>query len=123
MFINGIVNYFFFTGEILFCVFYYFCRRYDENSEGINWGVRIKSIWMNLKEGVIGSLIASILIIPNFVALNSNPRLSNGLYGSTALVSNCIKYLNIWQHHRLRVEQHSGSLCMPGFQRQVLCLL
>jgi len=93
--INGIVNYFFFTGEILFCVFYYFCRRYDENSEGINWGVRIKSIWMNLKEGVIGSLIASILIIPNFVALNSNPRLSNGLYGSTALVSNCIKYLNI----------------------------
>jgi len=112
--LNGIVNYFFFPGEVMFCILYFICRKYGEYGEEgckYNW---IKHITMALREGIIGTMIASIMLLPNFAALLGNPRLNNGLNGESSLVSSTVKYLNILKGLMLPAEDMAAPSIEAG---------
>lgn len=76
----GTINYFFFAGQIVFLVLYFFLR------------VNCKDFRIDLKkfgalaiEAVIGVMIACIALLPAALAVMGNDRVSQGLYGQNIL--------------------------------------
>ncbi len=86
IFLNCIVNYFFFVGEVVFLVIYYLCRFASKD---------IKALLLNVVQcmgcGLLGGGMAAFVFIPNIIFISGNlrvgsftgliPMLKNTLWG------------------------------------------
>lgn len=86
-------NWFMFIGEIVFVIIYYvikvICKSYDFN---------VKKFFSILLEGVLGTLLASVVLIPSLLFTISNPRInSNFTLISSLKYSSLINYIEIFR--------------------------
>ncbi len=70
------VNYFFFTGEAVFLVLYFIVRCFSKD-----FPASAKKFFQILFEAVIGVTLACVILLPAALALLSNYRISEHLYG------------------------------------------
>lgn len=70
------VNYFFFTGEAVFLVLYFIVRCFSKD-----FPASAKKFFQILFEAVIGVTLACVILLPAALALLSNYRISEYLYG------------------------------------------
>ncbi|WP_458458175.1 YfhO family protein [Pseudobutyrivibrio sp.] len=69
VFLNCIINYFFFVGEVVFLVIYYLCRFGRKDIKGMIIDA-VKCICC----GVLGVGMAAFVFIPNIIFISGNPR-------------------------------------------------
>lgn len=86
-------NWFMFIGEVVFVVIYYIvkviCKSYVFD---------LKKFFNILLEGVFGTLLASVVLVPSLFFTISNPRISNGFTLSSSLkYSSLINYIEIFR--------------------------
>ena len=74
--LNALLNYFFFVGEVVFVIIYYFvrlgCGSYERS-----W----PKFFTIVIEAVIGFVMSGILMLPSIITVLQNPRVSNPLNG------------------------------------------
>ncbi|MCC8112218.1 MAG: YfhO family protein [Ruminococcus sp.] len=72
----AMINYFFFTGQVVFLVLYFIvrCNSKDFHASG-------KKFFIILLEAIIGVLIACVLLLPSALTVIANSRVSEHLYG------------------------------------------
>ena len=86
-------NWFIFIGEVVFVVIYYIvkviCKSYVFD---------LKKFFNILLEGVLGTLLASVVLVPSLFFTISNPRISNSFTLSSSLkYSSLINYIEIFR--------------------------
>lgn len=86
-------NWFMFIGEVVFVVIYYIvkvvCKGYVFD---------LKKFFNILLEGVLGTLLASVVLVPSLFFTISNPRISNSFTLSSSLkYSSLINYIEIFR--------------------------
>lgn len=74
VFINAIVNYYCFIGEIIFLIIYFILRYLCSDFK-----YYIRKLGVCIAEGILGILMASVLFIPSMVTTLKNSRVSDGL--------------------------------------------
>ncbi len=72
----GCVNYFFFTGQAVFLVLYFLIRLPSPDFKA-SW----KKFGTLVLEAVLGTMLAGILLMPSFLSLLGNYRISQHIYG------------------------------------------
>ena len=81
--LNALLNYFFFVGEVVFVIIYYFvrlgCGSYERS-----WS----KFFTIIIEAVIGFVMSSILMLPSLITILQNPRVSNPLNGFSNWIYN-----------------------------------
>ena len=87
VFVNALLNYFFFFGEVLFVILYFFVRFEKKNL--------IKNIVECIKEGLLGIGMAGVLFLPSVVFVLQNPRTGKFISGKNMFVFSFEKYLQI----------------------------
>ena len=75
------VNYYFFVGQVAFCLIYWFVRMFCGS-----WRIRLKDFAWLMLEAVLGVLMACGLLIPTILAIIQNPRVNNPPDGWSALL-------------------------------------
>ena len=80
---NALVNYFFFVGEVVFVIIYYFvrlgCGSYERS-----WS----KFFTIIIEAVIGFVMSGVLMLPSIITVLQNPRVSNPLSGFSNWIYN-----------------------------------
>ncbi len=93
VFACSITNYYFFVGQVMFCILYFFIKLFSGS-----YKIRIKDFSLLALEAVIGFFMSSILIVPSILAIVQNTRVDNYIDGWNAvLYSNTQRYLHIIQ--------------------------
>lgn len=81
--LNALLNYFFFVGEVVFVVIYYFvrlgCGSYERS-----WA----KFFTIVIEAVIGFVMSAVLMLPSLITVLQNPRVSNPLSGFSNWIYN-----------------------------------
>lgn len=77
------VNYYFFVGQVTFCLIYWFLRMFSRS-----WEIRLRDFLLLFFEAVVGVLLSCVLLIPSVLAVLQNPRVSNAPMGWNALIYN-----------------------------------
>ena len=100
VFVNALLNYFFFIGEVMFTIVYYIVRFFIAERENTlvnkEWVLRfIKCIGICIVEGILGVCMAGVLFIPSILSVLNNSRVSSHIYGNEALVYNTENVLGI----------------------------
>ena len=91
--VSALVNYFFFFGMVVFTVIYWIVRVLSGNLK-----VTFKGFLVIAFEAVLGLVISAILLLPSFLALMNNSRLSELQLGWNAITYGREQiYLNIFQ--------------------------
>ena len=72
----GIINYFFFTGQIVFLILYFIVRCFSKD-----FHATIKKFFLLLFEAILGVLIACVILLPSALAILANTRVSEHLFG------------------------------------------
>lgn len=88
VFINCLVNYYFFCGEVIFAVIYYLFR----------FGIKkdsFKKIISCCVEGIMGIGMASAIFLPSIIFIVDNPKASSGILTSGKLFFDLERYLEI----------------------------
>lgn len=75
VFLNCLINYFFFIGEVVFSAIYFLCR-----FRGMPLRALLKTALHRLLDGVLGVGIASVLFIPSIVYVLGNTRSHPTIY-------------------------------------------
>lgn len=75
------VNYYFFTGQVVFLIMYYLFRMKCSDFH-TSW----KKFWLLLLEAVIGTMIACVMLLPTAVAILGNYRVNERLYGQSMVL-------------------------------------
>lgn len=70
------VNYFFFTGEAVFLVLYFIVRCFSKD-----FPASPKKFFLILSEAIIGVMLACVILLPAALAILSNYRINERLYG------------------------------------------
>ncbi|WP_312643549.1 YfhO family protein [Hydrogenoanaerobacterium sp.] len=97
--INAIVNYWFFVGEVVFVILYYFIR-----CTGLKGGIK-KFFWVAF-EAVLGVLCSMFALLPSVLAVMGNPR--------TALPENMLGGWQFWLYtHEQRQPGILASFFFP----------
>ncbi len=92
VFINAFVNYFFFVGEVVFVVIYFFVRLLSHG----NWSFNIGKLLRIAFESVLGLCLSAVLLLPAVIEVLKSPRVDSMLYGWNALLyPESQRYLNI----------------------------
>lgn len=92
VFVNALVNYFFFTGEVIFVIIYFIVRAASRNEWTIDPGKILRTAF----EAVLGLLLSAFLLLPAVLTVLESPRVDTLLYGWNALLyNNSQRYLNI----------------------------
>lgn len=87
------VNYYFFVGQVVFCLIYFVIRLVMKS-----WKISIKDFFLLLLEGLIGVALSCVLLIPTILAIIQNPRVDNPATGWNALLySHNQRYVHILQ--------------------------
>lgn len=71
VFINAIVNYWFFIGEVVFVILYFIFRMTDKN---FRYNITIKQFLLLFLESVLGAGLATVVLLPSALGLMGNPR-------------------------------------------------
>lgn len=87
VFLNALLNYFFFFGEVLFVVLY-FLVRFEKRDF-------IKNTFKCIKEGILGICMAGILFLPSVVFVLENPRTEQHISGKNMFLFSFERYLQI----------------------------
>ena len=80
--LSAIVNYYFFFGQVIFVVIYFFVRLACSEDFKLN----IRQFLLLFLEAVLGVLIAAFLLLPSVLAISGNPRTDNFLLGWNGLL-------------------------------------
>ncbi len=89
--ISALVNYFFFFGMVVFAVIYFFVRLFSGAIK-----VKFGRFLIIILEAVLGVGMAAVLLVPSYMAIINNSRLSNILLGWNAIMYGKEQiYLNI----------------------------
>lgn len=88
----ALLNYFFFYGQVLFLILYFFLFYQSENRRE-----RLLAFGRVLGEGVLGTLAASILLIPSALFIISSPKASQVITGIDGLRYPLERYLTLWK--------------------------
>lgn len=75
------VNYYFFFGEVIFCVIYFILRAVYDRKNPAGFHLTVKKFLLIAAEAVIGLLLSAVLLIPALLAVMGNPRTSQFLFG------------------------------------------
>ncbi len=75
------VNYYFFVGQVVFCIIYWFVRILCRS-----WRFSLRDLAILLLESVLGLLLTSVLLLPTILAVVQNPRVNNPPNGWNALI-------------------------------------
>ena len=67
--LNAIINYWFFIGEVVFVVLYFFLRITDPKMEN-----RMKKFLFVALESVLGLMLSAFAVLPSVLAILTNPR-------------------------------------------------
>ena len=87
------VNYYFFAGQVIFCLIYFVIRLIMKS-----WKISVKDFFLLLFEGVLGVALSCILLVPTVFAIIQNPRVNNPPNGWNALLySYNQRYVHILQ--------------------------
>lgn len=106
VFLNALLNYFFFVGEVVFVVIYFLVRFFFKSKS------RLKDSVQCLAEGALGTLMSAALLLPSVMFVLSNPRVEEKISGIGALVFNGTKYLQILRAFFFPGENMSYSSCL-----------
>lgn len=87
VFLNALLNYFFFFGEVLFLILYFFVR-FEKK-------MFIRNTLKCMKEGILGICMAGVLFLPSVVFVLENPRTGQYINGKDMFVFSFEKYLQI----------------------------
>ena len=69
IFLNCIINYFFFVGEVVFLVIYYLCRFASKDIKAmVNDAIKC------VGSGILGVAMAAFVFVPNIIFISGNPR-------------------------------------------------
>lgn len=79
----AVVNYYFFTGQVIFLIMYYLFRMNCPDFH-TSW----KKFWLLLLEAVAGTMIAGVMLLPTAVTLLGNYRINERLYGQSMVLYN-----------------------------------
>ena len=87
------VNYYFFVGQVTFCLIYWFVRMFSKS-----WRISFRDFLLLALEAVLGVLMSCVLLVPSCLAVLQNPRVSNDFNGWNALIYNVNqRYVHIIQ--------------------------
>ncbi len=75
------INYFFFTGQVVFLILYFIFRCFSKD-----FPVTFKKFWILALEACIGVLLACGMLLPSALAILANNRVSEHLYGLDMVV-------------------------------------
>lgn len=93
VFASCLVNYYFFVGQVVFLIIYWFIRVYSGS-----YRITLKQFAWLILESILGVLLSSGLLIPAVLATMQNPRINNPAYGFDAILYHeSQKYLHILQ--------------------------
>ncbi|MCI1966064.1 MAG: YfhO family protein [Oscillospiraceae bacterium] len=81
VFLCAMVNWYFFVGQVVFLLLYWFVRLLSRN-----WTLSVRDFFLLVCEAVLGVLCASVLLVPTILAAVQNPRVSNPPSGWGALL-------------------------------------
>lgn len=81
VFINALVNYYFFFGEVIFCVIYFFVRTLSPG-----WELNVKKFLLLVLEAVIGLGMSGILLVPALFSAGGISRSTNFISGWGSLM-------------------------------------
>jgi len=81
VFINAFVNYYFFFGEVLFCVLYFIIRTLSPG-----WNVTVRNFLTLLLESVLGLGLSCVLLLPGLASAAGISRSQNFIDGWNALM-------------------------------------
>ena len=70
--LNALINYFFFFGEVVFVVIYYFVRLFSGSYEK-----SLRKFWTIAIEAVLGFLLSGVLMMPSILTVLQNSRVNN----------------------------------------------
>lgn len=70
------INYFFFTGQVVFLVLYFIVRCFSRD-----FHATLKKFFLVLLEAVIGVMLACVILLPSALAILANNRVSEHLFG------------------------------------------
>ncbi len=92
VFLCSMCNYFFFFGEVVFVIIYFFVRVFSKG----NWRMTVSKFLGLALEAVLGLLMSAVLLFPSIITVLGNPRVNEFLNGWHALVySNSQRYFAI----------------------------
>ncbi|MBE6788689.1 MAG: hypothetical protein E7539_03385 [Ruminococcaceae bacterium] len=95
VFLCSLCNYFFFFGEVVFTVIYFFVR---VSTSKERWKITIPSFLGLALEAVIGLCLSGVLLVPSLITVLGNPRVNMFLNGWSGLVyGDSQRYLAILQ--------------------------
>ncbi|HIT09006.1 MAG TPA: YfhO family protein [Candidatus Merdivicinus faecavium] len=75
------INYYFFFGEVIFAVMYFLFRAVYDRKNPYGFYVTWRKFLLLAFEAVLGLLLSACLLLPSLMAIVSNPRTSNFLFG------------------------------------------
>lgn len=81
IFASCLFNYYFFVGQVVFCLIYWFIRM----AYG-NYKMNIKEFLLLIFESLIGISLTAIILIPTILCVIQNPRVNNPPLGWSALM-------------------------------------
>ena len=87
------VNYYFFVGQVVFCLIYFAIRLIMKS-----WKISVRDFFLLLLEGILGVATSCVLLIPTILTIIQNPRVDNPPNGWNALLySYNQRYVHILQ--------------------------
>ena len=89
--LNAFVNYYFFVGEVIFCILYYVIRFLIFGE--VRPMERLRGIFRCYIEGILGVMCAAILFLPSIVSILDNPKSGNTLPVKEFISRNLTAYL------------------------------
>ena len=75
------INYYFFVGQVAFCLIYWFVRMFAGS-----WRIGLRDFLLLALEAVLGVAMSGVLLIPSVLAVLQNPRVDNPPEGWNALL-------------------------------------
>ena len=79
----AVINYFFFSGEVVFCVIYFIIRCFSKD-----FNVTPRKFFGLMLEAVLGVMLAAFMLLPSALAIIGNPRTKERLLGYDMIVYN-----------------------------------
>ena len=77
----AVVNYYFFFGEVVFCVIYFIVRAVYDRNDPKGFHLSLRTFLLLALEAVMGLLLSAALLVPGLLAILGNPRTSQFLFG------------------------------------------
>lgn len=122
-FLNAFLNYYFFIGEVVFLVIYYFFRfflpelsREQVGKSGVKKVIilQVGQIGLCLWEGILGVMMAALLFVPSVYAILNNSRATEWIQAMKGLSFETWEYLRILEGFFFPAESINQLSCITN---------